>query len=93
MRNANLRIASALVLLAGVVVATDGPAPTSGLEPDGAPARAEDGPGVPEPIVWPTPSLARGPLLVQSAEERHLRVVVVTRGLERLAREMQKHQG
>ena len=58
-------------------------APSPGkLEPDGAPSRVTDGPGVPEPIVWPAPPLAKGPFRIQSAEERNLRVVVMARGLE-----------
>jgi glucose/arabinose dehydrogenase len=58
-------------------------APSPGkLEPDGAPSRLTDGPGVPEPVVWPAPPLAKGPFRIQSAEERNLRVVVVARGLE-----------
>ena len=52
------------------------------LEPDGAPDRQSDGPGVPQPIVWPAPPLERGPFRLESAEERHLLVTVVARGLE-----------
>jgi aldose sugar dehydrogenase len=52
------------------------------LEPDGAPDRQADGPGVPPPIVWPAPPLGKGPFFIESAEERNLRVTVVARGLE-----------
>jgi len=50
------------------------------LQPDGAPQRPED--GGPPPIMWPTPPLGDGPFKIESAEERHLRVVVITKGLE-----------
>src|SRR5262245_2343031 len=50
------------------------------LQPDGSPQRAED--GGPPPITWPTPPLGDGPFKIESAEERHLRVVVITKGLE-----------
>ena len=36
----------------------------------------------PPPIVWPTPPLPRRPLEVESAEQRKLRIVVLTRELE-----------
>jgi glucose/arabinose dehydrogenase len=36
----------------------------------------------PPPIIWPTPRLPDGPLDIESAEERRLRVTVVTKGLE-----------
>src|SRR3954470_287396 len=76
------RFAAAVVLVIGSSVAFGALVPSSGLEPDGAPARQDDGPGVPAPIAWPVPPLSRGPFHIQSAEERYLRVVVVTRGLE-----------
>jgi glucose/arabinose dehydrogenase len=40
--------------------------------------------GVPAGIDWPSPELGPGPFLIESAipEQRHLRVVVVARGLE-----------
>jgi glucose/arabinose dehydrogenase len=50
------------------------------LQPDGSPQRPED--GGPPPIMWPTPPLGDGPFKIESAEERHLRVVVMTKGLE-----------
>ncbi|HEX7793614.1 MAG TPA: PQQ-dependent sugar dehydrogenase, partial [Vicinamibacterales bacterium] len=52
------------------------------LEPDGAPDRQADGPGVPPPILWPAPPLSKGPFFIESAEERHLRITVVARDLE-----------
>jgi aldose sugar dehydrogenase len=36
----------------------------------------------PPAIIWPTPELPDGPLAIESAEERHLRIEVVTRDLE-----------
>ena len=36
----------------------------------------------PAPIIWSTPRLPDGPIDIESAEERRLRVTVVTRGLE-----------
>jgi aldose sugar dehydrogenase len=72
----------AALLFATLLFATAGPSPTDKLEPDGAPSRLADGPGVPEPIVWPAPPLAKGPFHIQSAEERNLRVVKMARGLE-----------
>src|SRR5262245_11021173 len=51
------------------------------LEPDGAPDRQTDGPGVPRPIVWPAPPLGSGPFTFETAEERHVRADVVVRGL------------
>ena len=35
----------------------------------------------PPAIVWPSPPLGDGPFLLESAEERNLRVVVVTKGI------------
>jgi aldose sugar dehydrogenase len=75
-------IAGAAFLFATLLFATAAPAPSDKLEPDGAPSRATDGPGVPEPIVWPAPPLSKGPFHIQSAEERNLRVVVMARRLE-----------
>ena len=72
----------AAFLFTTLLFATAAPVPTDKLEPDGAPSRLTDGPGVPEPIVWPAPPLAKGPFRIESAEERNLRVVVVARGLE-----------
>ena len=72
----------AAFLFTTLLFATAAPVPTDKLEPDGAPSRLTDGPGVPEPIVWPAPPLAKGPFRLESAEERNLRVVVVARGLE-----------
>jgi glucose/arabinose dehydrogenase len=74
--------AGAAFLFTTLLFATAAPVPTDKLEPDGAPSRLTDGPGVPEPIVWPAPPLAKGPFRIESAEERNLRVVVVARGLE-----------
>jgi glucose/arabinose dehydrogenase len=36
----------------------------------------------PSPIIWDTPDVPRGPLNFESAEERRLKLVVMTRGLE-----------
>jgi len=36
----------------------------------------------PPPILWETPALPDGSVNFESAEERHLRVVVVTKGLQ-----------
>jgi glucose/arabinose dehydrogenase len=36
----------------------------------------------PPPIVWETPAIPRGPISFESAEERHLRVAMMTRELE-----------
>jgi len=74
--------AATFILLVGMLltIRATSTAPT-GLEPDGAPQRDGDGPGVPKPIVWPAPALAAGPFRIESAEERNLRVVVVCRGL------------
>src|SRR5438552_4134458 len=36
----------------------------------------------PPPIIWEPPALPDGSVNLESAEERHLRVVVVTKGLE-----------
>src|SRR4051812_12731023 len=52
------------------------------LEPDGAPSRVNDGPGVPPPIAWPAPKLGQGPFPLETAEERFIRVVVVADGLQ-----------
>jgi len=76
------RLGCAVLVVAGASIATGGLAPSAGLEPDGAPARGDDGPGVPAPIVWPAPTLGAGPFAIQSAEERHLTVTVIARGLE-----------
>src|SRR5262245_32741446 len=75
-------MARAAVFLTALLTATAGPSPANKLEPDGAPDRQSDGPGVPAPIVWPAPPLAKGPFRIESAEERNLRVVVMARGLE-----------
>ena len=74
--------AGAAFLFSTLLFATGGPSPAGKLEPDGAPSRLTDGPGVPDPIVWPAPPLGKGPFRIQSAEERNLRVIVVARGLE-----------
>src|SRR6187549_2486758 len=74
--------AAAAFLFATLLFAAAAPSPTDKLEPDGAPSRLTDGPGVPDPIVWPAPPLAKGPFHIQSAEERNLRVVVLARGIE-----------
>lgn len=68
--------------LAGLLTVTAAPAPGGKLEPDGAPDRQSDGPGVPTPIVWPAPPLGDGPFPLETAEERNLRLVVVTKELE-----------
>src|SRR5437667_9215435 len=36
----------------------------------------------PAPIIWPTPVMPDGPIEFESAEQRHVRLVVVTKGLE-----------
>lgn len=72
----------AAVFLLGIPTATADPPSKPQLEPDSAPDRQSDGPGVPPPIVWPTPPLGRGPFPLESAEERSLRAVVVARGLQ-----------
>src|SRR5690242_5618585 len=65
-----------------LLAAAPGAPPSPGLEPDGAPDRRSDGPGVPPPIVWPAPPLGHGPFPLETAEDRNLRVVVVARDLE-----------
>ena len=72
-------LATAILLsLIALWTTTAGPRAPGNLEPDGAPDRQSDGPGVPPPIVWPAPQLGKGPFLLESAEERHLRVVVMS---------------
>src|SRR5262245_37189964 len=68
------------IVCAAILTAT--PAPDGKLEPDGAPDRQSDGTGVPPPIIWSAPPLGKGPFLLESAEERNLRITVVARGLE-----------
>src|SRR5262245_47570380 len=75
-------VAAIVLLIAAIIPASGTLDPADVLEPDGAPNRQSDGPGVPEPIVWPAPPLGKGPFLLESAEERHIRVVVVSRELE-----------
>jgi glucose/arabinose dehydrogenase len=78
-------LTTAIVLLlvcGGMLSISAGPKAPGVLEPDGAPDRQSDGPGVPPPIVWPAPALGKGPFLLETAEERHIRVVVMTRRLE-----------
>src|SRR2546426_585394 len=75
-------VGAACLLFTAILTLTASPEPNRKLEPDGAPDRQSDGPGVPRPIVWPAPRLERGPFSLESAEERHIRVVVVARGLE-----------
>jgi glucose/arabinose dehydrogenase len=70
------------LMFAALLTTSAGPGAPGKLEPDGAPDRQSDGPGVPAPIVWPAPALGKGPFLFDSAEERHIRVVVVTRALQ-----------
>src|SRR6266508_1708060 len=36
----------------------------------------------PPGIVWPTPLMPKGPIDFESAEQRHLRLVVITRALQ-----------
>src|SRR5262245_13714428 len=81
-RERPLRYSVATVLLISGIAFGASQHPDSKLEPDGAPDRQTDGPGVPPPIVWAAPSLGTGPFPLESAEERNLRVVVVTRGFE-----------
>src|SRR3954467_4505746 len=71
-----------LLVLAGILTTSAGAGTPAKLEPDGAPDRQSDGPGVPAPIVWPAPALEKGPFLLESAEERHIKVVVVSRALQ-----------
>src|SRR4051812_22928478 len=70
------------LMLTGLLAAAPGGPPAPGLEPDGAPDRRGDGPGVPPPLVWAAPPLGRGPFPLETAEDRNLRVVVVATGLE-----------
>src|SRR5436189_4078180 len=71
-----------LLVLAGILTTSAGAGTPAKLEPDGAPDRQSDGPGVPSPIVWPAPKLEQRSFLAESAEERHIRIVVVTKGLQ-----------
>src|SRR5690349_21545717 len=72
-----------LSVVCGTFLTTSaGPNAPAKLEPDGAPDRQSDGPGVPPPIVWPAPPLGKGPFQFETAEERHIRVVVVTSRLQ-----------
>src|SRR4051812_47082282 len=80
------RYVTAILFAIGIVTLTlaanpqpDAPAK---LEPDGAPSRVADGPGVPPPIAWPAPKLGHGPFPLETAEERLVRVVVVAEGLQ-----------
>jgi glucose/arabinose dehydrogenase len=75
-RSSNGLVGVALILT--IVLAAQGAAQK--LQPDGAPDRPAD--GGPPPIMWPAPPLGDGPFKIESAEERHLRVVVITKGLE-----------
>src|SRR5437667_8258770 len=75
-------VGGSALFLTAILTVTATPDPLHKLEPDGAPDRQGDGPGVPAPIVWPAPALGRGPFPIESAEQRHLRVLVVTRGLQ-----------
>jgi len=77
-----LGVFALFVLITGILTIAASHETQPQLEPDGAPDRQSDGAGVPRPIVWPTPPLGRGPFMVESAEERHVRVIVVARGLE-----------
>jgi glucose/arabinose dehydrogenase len=74
--------AVAVLILTAILTAGPKVEPGGGLEPDGAPDRQSDGPGVPRPIKWPAPALGRGPFTLETAEQRNLRVVVVARRLE-----------
>src|SRR5437868_2560528 len=73
-----------LLLLVYGALLTTGAAPKAPgkLEPDGAPDRQSDGPGVPPPIVWPAPPLGRGPFKFETAEERHIQVAVLSSRLQ-----------
>ena len=75
-------VGGSALFLTAILTVTATPDPLHKLEPDGAPDRQGDGPGVPAPIVWPAPALGRGPFPIESAEQRHLRVIVVTRELQ-----------
>jgi glucose/arabinose dehydrogenase len=80
-----LRLVTALVVTGVVTLTlTANPSPDvpGALEPDGAPSRVGDGPGVPPPITWPAPKLGQGPFQLETAEERSVRVVVVADGLQ-----------
>jgi len=68
-----LRVVAAFAI-AGVAILTlaADPSPSPKLEPDGAPSRVGDGPGMPPPIVWPAPKLGRGPFNLETVEERHI---------------------
>src|SRR5689334_12836 len=78
-----LTTAILLLLVCGALLTTGAAPKAPGkLEPDGAPARQGAGPGVPRPIVWPAPRLGKGPFKFETAEERHIQVVVVTDRLQ-----------
>src|SRR5438270_9873081 len=72
----------ATALLTLTLTANPKPDAPTNLEPDGAPSRVNDGPGVPPPIQWPAPKLGHGPFPLETAEERFLRVVVIADGLQ-----------
>jgi len=72
----------ATVFVTLTVTAKPRPDAPMNLEPDGAPSRVGDGPGVPPPIAWPAPKLGHGPFPLETAEERSIRVVVVADGLQ-----------
>jgi aldose sugar dehydrogenase len=79
----SLITAIVLLLVCGALLTTGADPKAPGkLEPDGAPDRQSDGPGVPPPIVWPAPPLGKGPFLLETAQERHVRVVVVSNRLQ-----------
>ena len=78
-------IVPALVLTIVAALAASGRAPEA-QAPPGAPgekraAGAPRQPVGPPPIIWPAPPLGTGPFDLESAEERRLRVVVLTRAL------------
>jgi glucose/arabinose dehydrogenase len=55
------------------------------IPPTPAPSQSPAGETrIPSPLEWPTPPLGEGPFLIESAEpaHRHLRVVVLARGLQ-----------
>jgi glucose/arabinose dehydrogenase len=79
----HLTTAIVLSLACGALLTTSaGPKAPGKLEPDGAPDRQSDGPGVPPPLVWPAPPLGTGPFQFETAEERNIRVVVMTSRLQ-----------
>src|SRR5690554_6680028 len=66
------------VALVGLIVGLVVPAVHAQQAPA---AQADVGAFAPPPVTWPSPPLPDGPILIESAVERNLRIVV-TKGLE-----------